>query len=552
VQHGDAPGSGTGKARRPRKVAALGSAGDQARKLLELGDALADAVRAARAGDALAEGLCRRVHELWSGQRAQVLEWHPTELRASGKLVLAASTDSARFVLPAFSAGLRALAMRQQCTTADVLRLAQHLAALENCELDPQGFAGWLWRGGALGFDAAQHESVFEIGEGMIGELDEGALWAERSRQAVDVWNDLAWKSAQAFDARAIAERFRAPLERLQTRLRAGELALHDEEIRALRELADDERPFDKAEIDLILAHPALRTTLSNAHVTWRLASLIETCADLPVLLELFARLEIAPEGRAPSALEPRILGEAFGRRLLGRGLALQALPPIVAQVGPELLSGMLGHLVESEQCGDRVEALLTMLLGQSGLRGVLAHAEVARMQPAFAAALMRAALASGLPSSALASVLQRLPPRSLLATLSALPTLLRAADPALHGLIADRPGEAEALLPEFLRAAPAAAPAVGRGLLRVQGAGFSSDGLSPILSAFVQLGLGRDLVLPLWESRTAPTGVRLAALLVLEHERELLAEAMRRRGASGFDPPEIRIAVEELRWRQP
>jgi hypothetical protein len=532
-------------------VAALGSAGDQARKLLELGDALDDAVRAARAGDALADGLCRRVHELWGAQRGLVLEWHPTELRAGGKLLLAASSEAARFVLPAFSAGLRALAIREQCTPADVLRLAQHLAALESCELDPQGFAGWLWRGGALGFDAAQHESVFEIGEGMIGELDEAALWAERSQQAVGLWNDLAWKSAQSFDARAIAERFRAPLERLQARLRAGELALHDEEINALRELADDERAFARAEIDLILVHPALRATLSNAHVTWRLASLIETCDDLSALLGLFAGLDGAPEGRVP-ALEPRILGEAFGRRLLGRGLAPQALTPLVARVGPELISGMLGYLAESEQCGERVEALLGMLLAQSGLRGVLAHAEVARMQPAFAAALMRAALASGMPSTALAPVLQRLPPRSLLPTLSALPALLPVAETALHALIADRPGDAEALLPEFLRSAPAAAPAVGRGLLRVHGAGFSSAGLSPILSAFVQLGLGRDLVLPLWVSRTAPTGVRLAALLVLEHERDLLAEAMRRRGVGGLDPPEIRIAVEELRWRQP
>jgi hypothetical protein len=43
---------------------------------------------------------------------------------------------------------------------------------------------------------------------------------------------------------------------------------------------------------------------------------------------------------------------------------------------------------------------------------------------------------------------------------------------------------------------------------------------------------------------------VRLAALNALERSPKLLAEALRRRAAS--EPPEVREALEELRWRQP
>ena len=551
VQQGDASGPGPARLKRQRKVVALGAAGEQARRMQELGDALDDLVRALRSGDALAEGLSRRVFELWAPARSHVLEWHPTELRAAGKLVLAAGAQSGRFILPAFTAGLRAVAMREQCTPGDVVDLAHALAALESCALSPQSFAGWLFRGAALGFDTALHDSVFELFEGTVAELDEAALWAERSAQAVDVWNDLAWKAAQAFDARAIEERFRAPLDRMQQRMQRGELGLGDEEIRALRELADDEAVWGRVEIKLLLQLPALRSTLSSAHLTWRLASLIEGAADLSRLPDLFTRLG-GFRGGAQPALDAGILGEAFGRRLLGRGVAPAALLAIAEQAGPELVAGMLAHLNTRSDCGDAVHGMLSALLRHGGLRSVLARIDAARMQPAFACALMRAAADGRVPSAELASVFVRLPARSLLTVLTVEPGLLRLAEPALQALIKERPEHVEPLLPEFVRAGPQLARSTGAAIVRMHAAGFTTEGLGPILGALVEIGLGTELVLPLWESRKAQTGVRLAALGAIASNPALLADAMRRRGVDAVDPPEIRIALEELRWRQP
>lgn len=553
VQRGDAPGPGSSKQRRLRKVAAIGAAGEQARRLQELGDALDDAVRAVRAQDALTEGLCRRVHELWMSERADVLEWHPTELRVAGKLVLAASGQGGRFILPAFCAGLRAVGIREQCVPADVLRLMQHLCALETGNEGPEAFADFLFRSAALGFDVAQDESVVELGDALLtSDVNEAEHWASRSERAVDLWNELAWAAAQALDAGTLARRYRAPSERAAERLHRGELLLGEEDTRALRELADDEASWGRVEIALLLSQPALRATLSSTHVAFRLAALIEDSPDLDQRLpDLFATLANSASSAAP-AHEARILGAALGRRLFGRGLDPAALIALADRIGPELIAGVLSHLNQRRDDCDAAIPLLGALLHQSGLRGVLARSDVARMQPALAAALMRAATEMHVAVSELAHVLARLPPRSALAAITAVPVLLGVADTVLRSLMAERLEELEPLLPDFVRCSREAARAAGTALLRTHGASFSGDGLEAIFGAFVDAGFGRDVVIAIWDSRRASNVARLAALSALAGHPKLLGEALQRRGPEMVDPPEIRMAIEELRWRQP
>jgi hypothetical protein len=547
VRHGDASG---GRQRRPRKLAALGTAGELARKLQELGDALDDAVRAVRAQDALSEGLCRRVYELWRAERRYVLEWHPTEIRADGKLVLAASAKEGRFVLPAFAAGLRALGMRAECTMPDVLRLAQQLAALESGAQSPHGFASFLYRGGALGFDAAQDESVLELAETLIAPIDESAWWAERSRLGVELWNDLAWRAAQAFDAPTLADRWRAPIERMTARAVKGELSLNAAERRALCDAAEDETCWARAEINLLLAEPGLRASLSTEHVAHRLGAVIEHSPELDARLpELLVTLTGA--GTSRPTVAARILGAALGRRLFGLGVDSAALLNLAERIGPELVTGLIAYLDERNQCTDAVVRVLGALLQRSGFPALVALADVARMQPGLAVALMRAAFEARVPPPELATVLDRLPPASVLAVLAAIPMLLRVAEPVLNAHMAERLPEIEPLLPDFLRALPEAAGVTGAALLATQGDRFSAAGLQAILSAFVELGHGREVVMALWESRRASSGARIAAIAALEVNRALLAEALRRRGPNLMDPPEVRVALEELRWRQ-
>ena len=117
-----------------------------------------------RHDDALAIGLGRRVHAQWLEEPGAVLELQATELRSEGRLVLAADAQNGRFIWPAYSAGLRLIAIRVQSVPADVVRLARWFSELQaDASLVPE-FADWLWRGARSASMSADGEHS-ELGE---------------------------------------------------------------------------------------------------------------------------------------------------------------------------------------------------------------------------------------------------------------------------------------------------------------------------------------------------------------------------------------------------
>ena len=174
------------------------------------------------------------------------------------------------------------------------------------------------------------------------------------------------------------------------------------------------------------------------------------------------------------------------------------------------------------------------------------------QLPPALGAVLLRAALDAHTPAAVLAGVIERMPLPTALAALTACPELLAATGAALERKMLADPAACAAHLPELARSQPEAARIAGRVVLARQGAGFGADTLKTALLAVVRAGLGAELVLPLWETRAAASHVRLAALSALEAQPELLRRALAPRVGNMLEPPEIREAVEELRWRQP
>jgi hypothetical protein len=90
----------------------------------------------------------------------------------------------------------------------------------------------------------------------------------------------------------------------------------------------------------------------------------------------------------------------------------------------------------------------------------------------------------------------------------------------------------------------------VGAALLATQAARFAPTVLAPTFLALVQAGVGARFVLPLWRARGTSSSARLAALSALQGDPFLLAEALDARATGMLEPPEIREALEELRWR--
>jgi hypothetical protein len=555
VLPGDAPPSAPIKLRKPRKAVPLGASGEQQSRLQELGDALALLVHAIACGDALADGLAHRVHELWLGQLADVLEWRPTELRAAGRTVLAADARSGRFIFSAYGAGLRALAMRRASTPGDVLSLGRQLALLDAGALESLAFARWLWRGGAFGFDVAQAAAAAELGEALIStERPETELWAERSRDAVERWNELAWKSAQALDAAVLSERFLVPLERMRERTQQGEHALRVDEAAALREAADDSGAWAEAEIGLLLEHPALRGALPVTHLTFRLIELVEGGHPLDVrLLELCAALGRGQDARPMAeTLDSGLLGAAVARQLIGRGGSDGRWLELADRAEPELLAGLLAHLCERAEAEPKATRILTALLMHWSAPVLFARIDLGRVKALLGAALLAAAVEAQTEIDELLSVLERVPVETALLALIASPALLSPAQPLLERLIAEQPLSSGPLLCQLVQASPAGARSVGAALLARRGDGLPPGVLRAALLALVRAGSGAPFVLPLWEARAASSAVRLAALSALEADTSLLTQALRARVGGILEPAEIREALEELRWRRP
>jgi hypothetical protein len=552
VQQGDASGL-AGKQRKARKVAGVGASAEQARRFQELGDTLDGLIHAVAQQDALATGMARRLHGLWLSEIESVIEVTPTELRSNGRLVLAADAQHGRFILPAHGAGLRAIAIRMQSVPADLVRLARVLGEVESGMLDPGEFADWLWRGGALGFDVVQTSSAAEVGASMI-DLDRPALelWDERSQQAVAQWNDLAWQAAQSLDAATIAARFRAPVEQLERRANAPELALTLADAQAVRSAADDSAFWASSELALLAEQPLLARVLPRAHLTFRVLSLIDQSARFdPRLVELLARFEAVP-CEPDDSFDYALLGAAFERKLLGRELDAAALIALADRAQPDLISGFLSALLETSKQSDVAAQALSLLLQHWGANALFARIPPNQIPPALGAALARAALAANTPRPALAGMLERMPLATAIAALTACPELQAAAGAALERRMLADPSACSALLADLAGSHPEAARSVGRVVLARQGAGFGNDTLKAVLLAIVRAGLGAELVLPLWETRAAVTHVRLAALSALEATPELLRRALAPRVGNMLEPPEIRVALEELRWRQP
>ena len=554
MQQSDAPGSAPIKARRPRKIAGLGAAAEQAKRWQDLGDALDALVRALGASDALAAGLSRRVHTLWRGDNNAVLEWHPTELRGEGRLVLAADQQRGRFVLPAYAAGLRMLAIREQSVAADVLRLAAKLGELERGALTPDAFADWLWRGCALGFDVAQSASASEIGAALLrSERPALELWGERSAMAVALWNELSWSAAQHLEASALSQRFGAPLAALERRaVQDRALALGQAEAQALRALADEPVAWARAETGLLFACQPLAHTMPLAHVTFSLLAIVECSTRFdPALLDAVAALEAAP-GREGEAIDTALLGTAFGRMLLAHGFEDGVLHDLVDRADSGLRDGLLRALLAADAEPARVRDAFCSLLRHWGAAVFFGRVSPKQLAPALATALVAAALDARTDASKLTSVFEQLPIEAALRSAGAHPQLLGSWAQVIERRIHADPVGSGPLLSEFVAAGAAAARIVGRVLIARQGSGFGPEALKATLKSLVRAGLGAEFVLPLWEARSNATHVRLGALFALDGDKKLLGQALARRVGNLLEPAEIREALEELRWKAP
>ncbi|HMI89920.1 MAG TPA: hypothetical protein VK509_01090 [Polyangiales bacterium] len=539
---------------RRRVQVALAGAGEAAERLRDLGAALDSLVRSLRQNDALADGFGRRAHQSWLVQPERRLELLPTELRAGGRVALAASNERGRFILPAYNAGLRALTLRDTSSPHDVMMLGEQLAALQDEPRALQRFAQWLWCSTAFGLEAHLVESLPELGESVVRAVPESELWAERSSRAVEIWNEMAWSAAQSLPRASVEQRFARPLADAERRAAAGELDLADSEVGTLGALVDDPASWTWMEVALLRHDPSLRAALSPSHLSWILSSLIEHAPRLDqellaVLRELGCDLRRGEGASATDQLDYRVLGMALADRLLE--LAVEAPVPeaVLDALGSSLRGTVVSAVCEQGEDYPSGPALIAALARRWGVDELFKRVELAALGPVMAAALAGCALDARAEPASLMAWVARLPLPAALGALAGVPALLAHARPLIERALSEQPVLAGAYLPPLVRSGQAAAALVGSALLASGARDVPEDVLSEVLAALLEQGQGRSAVLPLFERTSHGVTPRRCALLALQADPRLLHTALGAVDRTN-EPSEIRQLLEELRWK--
>jgi hypothetical protein len=531
------------RGRDPRKPGAQGIVAEQRERQQELGSALEATVRAVLQRDQLREGMARRCHEILLQQPETALEWHATELRRDGRMVLQAAQDSGRFIYPAYVAGLRGLAVRAQSVAADVLRLAEELAALQTGERLLVDFHDWLWRSGAHGFDVMLVDPLSTSGEALVGAFDEAQFWAGRSSAAIEAWNESALAAGQVCSAAELRARFAEPLDRFARAIATGELSLELEDARALRNAFDDARLWAPAEVGLLLQEPALRSALSPSHLGFLAGSWIEGARSIDPRM-----LDVADELGVRNA-DARALGIAIARHVIARDCDPESLLTIVDRAGNDLRSGLVNELAQEKTDPARAHPPLLKLLQHVGRARFFELLDLPAMTPLLLGAVLRAVMDDRADTGLLVGWLSRVPPDHALRAVIAEPSLLSVASALVTQLIAAQPLSSGPLLVSLVEASPKCARCVGNALVGRRCDGFAPDVIAPALVALRERGLGEDFVLPLWLTPAVAPRVRVAALFTLEPDPGLRARAFARKPETS-DAIEVREAFEELQWK--
>ena len=539
-----------------RKLVAFGGGNEQAQRVQELGGALDSLVRALRQGDSLAEGFARRAHQLWMESFDRRVELMPTELRAGGRVVLAASSEHGRFVLPAYNAGLRALTLRDASTPHDLLQLGDQLAALQADPRALRPFADWLWCGCALGLEAELAHGLHQLGESLVRAVPEAELWAERSSRAVEIWNEMAWKAGQRLQRDAIEQRFARPLASVEQRAAAGELDLDDASVQLLCGMVDDAGSWTAVEVALLRREPALRGALSASHLSWVLAAVIEhaprlDASVLAVLTELGCDLKRAESAVAVGELDYRVVGSAFARKLLELAEREPIPSTVLDAFGAALRSAVVSAACEHGEDYPAGPQLIAAMAERWGVDELFSRVDQAQLGPVMASGLAACALHAGAEPARVMAWVARLSLVTALGTLSRVHALLAHARPLLDRALGEQAALAGAHLPELVASSAHAAGLVGAALLASGARDIPEEALAGLLATLVEHGQGRAAVLPLFERGNHTVTVRRAALSSLQYDARLLPLAL-----SSVDrarePREIRELMEELRWKLP
>ena len=512
-------------------------------------DALVRAIRTQQPG---MEPLIERSWEILHQDPIPKLELGATACTLDGELALEADAERGRWLLPAFMAGLRSVAVEPDSRSADVVALGQALASLRCTPAMLGQFADWIWSDGLEGVRAELHTSFAEI----LEVPDDPARHIAEIRA---VRSDMADALASALrvttndlDAAAVLAEFQAPLDTFAQHSQAGNLALQPAEADALRVRSEESAFWVRQEIMLALAHPELRKSMSAKSLARQLVRVAGESFDQ--FLALCSALASHPDPYAKSvitALEDEPVGEEIASRVaLDRQGAIQ-LSQVIRGQSHKLAAGVVHGLIErAHREGPVAEQFVVRMAGVVGEQVWCGHLEPTLVSVGARSTMARIAAQAHTSAAQMAKILAVLQPGEAIALLPHLSAdLVSALEETFLQFVPTASVRDRAVLVTHLLARNHVTTTrrLVAAVLDAKGEGWDLRTVRLVAQAGISAGLG-DQVIQLQRNSAVPLGIRLALLEALVATQATAENALKWRASELLDAPEIRERLAELR----
>jgi hypothetical protein len=499
--------------------------------------------------------VAERVAKAWRRARFAPIDLEAMRVTMGGEEALRADNEHAQWVLFAFMAGVRRVQPRRAMTASDIIRLVQALVGLEPTVESIEHFRDWLDADGAEGFDVRVHTSFREVFEEIdLEEEREFSKAFAMARFEVPRSGDAVWIAARDLDLVAMRKEFEVPIEMYTSEaVDAAVGGMTDDDLLALGSRCDDPNAWTSAEIEAVLALPALRTAITPEQMARRVVTRLSDQADerfLMMLTKLNTKGDTFRQATARALATPEV-GEIIARQLhVETRETVEELGRFLAKC-PEGLASAVTHGLLDRATDDRdaVEAL--GLLSEWYGAGMLCSFIQAPTLRAETAALLGVALARSKPAPAdISNVALAAPMEACLSLLGALPhEVLNPLGRSLRILWGRaKPPELEPVAEVMIKGGSADnLKVLGDLMLEGKVDKWHGKTLYALFAGLVSGGLGTSHVLPLVRNRAANEQLRLIAIDCLKRDNELLKEACKFRFAGLFDSAAVRDRLRDL-----
>lgn len=336
-----------------------------------LGSSIDSLVRSSRSQSNVTSQIAKRTLDLWLSDPSTVVEIHPTALLIDNEPSLEANDSEGQWLLPCFMAGLRQIRTRSDVGIWDLMRLTEEIAFLEPRNEPLERFRDWLWSDGAEGFEVDLQTSFMEV----IDRVESNDTWQDFAVMAIRSLSGLASDgiptrvASTDLDAASHRKQFQMALDLYRKAEGANQYQLTSEEQQELLALCDDQSTWASVELEAVLDHPRLMSTIPPDRLAKRLLHQIAEGCD-PRILEFFSEIGTRDDDYSRTlmgVLSGKSVGRILAIRLPLDDAASQAIADCLANAPPSISRDLMHGLLERSGKESAAIATLTSFLSSHG-----------------------------------------------------------------------------------------------------------------------------------------------------------------------------------------